>query len=148
MLPNLSVQLDIGDNYTRGQLSTLMGFANYPAAAIQTGVFSSPRINSVLIFSTIFNGRCWVNYKLDDTHFVYTADPASLPSNKELLLFIRKDQNAGFYYFGRCKFEKEIDVTNYSYKVCILRLLDTTFSKAIARLTPSQKDELREIGIT
>lgn len=144
----LSTQLDIGEMYTRGDLSGLLGYQKYPSQAIGVGVFSPPMVQSILIFSTIFNGKSWVNYKMDDQHFVYTADPKQLLTGKELLLFIRKDQDSSFYYFGRCKYTREIQVKSYYYKVCVLELLDTTFSKAIQKLTTKQREVLAEIAIS
>ncbi len=126
-MTTLSESLDHYENYTRGMLSDIMGLDwRIVETAITQGIFKPTGFNSILLFSTLDN-TAHINFKLDDYRFVYTAIHINI-NNNEILLFIRENQETGFYYFGRCNYIEEVQLSGFRC-LCILDLIDTKFSK-------------------
>ncbi len=129
--------LIIGENYTRGMLNDLIGLQKYPRDEIEKGIYKPSRYSSVLIFSTIDNKWGYFNIKKNDTLFIFSGNGAASDQNLirhkeffyELLLFIRINQDTGFYYFGRCSYEGDYELDNYTLPLYGLELLDTRFSQ-------------------
>ena len=124
-----SDKLDIYENYTRGQLCDLL---NIPFNTdIVRGVYKPQNYSTIFFFSTINNWAGYINGKISDIEFLYSAN--SQYTRKELLLFVRIDENTGFYYFGRCKYSHSRDhrLPNYLFPLYCLELLETRFSNVI-----------------
>lgn len=127
--------LVIGENYTRGELCDLMNI-DY-GDEIEGGVFKPWNYSSILFFSTIHNNAGYINGKISDSEFLYSANNQNLDpeikqhqfTGKELLLFVRIDQETGFYYFGKCNYSGNHRLPNYPYPLYVLKLKDTTFSQ-------------------
>ena len=136
-MPKFSEKLDIYDNYTRGQLCDLLKIPYN--TDIERGVYKPRNYSSILFFSTINNWARYINGKISDTEFLYSAnnqllDPEIIQHQftlKELLLFVRMDQEKGFYYFGPCKYSHEHNLPNSRYPLYCLELLETRFSNVI-----------------
>ena len=136
-MPKFSEKLDNYDNYTRGQLCDLLKIPYN--TDIERGVYKPRNYSSFLFFSTIHNNVGYINGKISDTEFLYSAnsqylDPEIIQhlfTRKELLLFVRIDQNTGFYYFGPCKYSREYKFPNSRYPLYCLELLETRFSNVI-----------------
>jgi len=134
-----SDKLDIYENYTRGQLCDLL---NIPFNTdIVRGVYKPQNYSTIFFFSTINNWAGYINGKISDIEFLYSANNQYLDpeitqhqfTRKELLLFVRIDENTGFYYFGRCKYSHSRDhrLPNYLFPLYCLELLETRFSNVI-----------------
>jgi len=133
-MPYFSDELDICENYTRGQLCDLL---NIPFNAdIVRGVYKPQNYSTIMFFSTINNWAGYFNRKISDTEFLYSANSQDLDleitqhqfTRKELVLFVRIDQETGFYYFGRCNYTREHNLPNSRFPLYCLELLDTKFS--------------------
>ena len=129
-----SDKLDIYENYTRGQLCDLL---NIPFNTdIVRGVYKPQNYSTIFFFSTINNWAGYINGKISDIEFLYSANNQYLDpeitqhqfTRKELLLFVRIDENTGFYYFGRCKYSREYGLPHYQYPLYCIELLKTRFS--------------------
>lgn len=133
-MPYFSEKLDIYENYTRGQLCDLLNI-DY-TDDIERGVYKPTHYSTIIFFSTIKNRAGYINGKISDTKFLYSSNNQYLDpeitqhqfTQKELLLFVRIDQETGFYYFGPCKYSREYQLPNYPYPLYCLELLDTKFS--------------------
>ncbi len=122
--------LEIGENYTRGMLCDLL---NIPYSTdIERGVYKPTHYSTIIFFSTINNWAGYINGKISDTEFLYSANGQHLDpeitqhqfTQKELLLFVRIDENTGFYYFGRCKYSREYQLPNSMFPLYCLELFD------------------------
>lgn len=140
--------LEIGENYLRSDICEYLNI-RYKKNDIERGVYKPRRYSTIIFFSTIDNHPYYIRYpddinqprfingKLSDTSFIFSAISANLDndiinhqySNKELLLFIRKDETTGFYYFGRCKYLREEESSLSRFPLYCLELLDTRFSE-------------------
>ena len=139
--------LEIGENYLRSELCEYMNIVF--TKDIEKGVYKPRNYSSIIFFSTIDNNPSYPDYpsyiilpkfingKLSDTKFIFSSNrPDYLDPDitvhqymqRELLLFVRIDQETGFYYFGRCKYLHEHNIPNYPFPLYCLELLDTRFS--------------------
>lgn len=142
MPPYLSEDLDISENYTRGELCDLMKI-NYNDE-IESGVYKPRNYSSIILFSTIENSLQYINGRLSDTSFIYSAnryfiDPEIISHqrmHKELLLFVRMDIETGFYYFGRCNYSHEHNSQRSRFPLYCIELLDTKFSNVKGIVIP------------
>lgn len=133
-MPYFSEKLDNYENYTRGQLCDLLEIPYN--TEIERGVYKPTHYSTIILFSTIQNRAGYVNGKISDTEFLYSANNQQLDSEitqhqfmgKEILLFVRIDQETGFYYFGPCKFSREYGLPGSRYPLYCLGLLTTRFS--------------------
>lgn len=129
-MPKFSEKLDIYDNYTRGQLCDLLKIPYN--TDIERGVYKPRNYSSILFFSTINNRARYINGKISDTEFLYSAnnqllDPEIIQHQftlKELLLFVRIDQETGFYYFGQCRYLRPHELQNYPLTPYCLELTE------------------------
>ena len=134
MFPFFSENLDIGENYTRGELCDLMNIRY--SEEIECGVFKLKYYSTIILFSTIKNNLKYVNGRFSDTNFLYSSNSYCLDSDiinhqsfrKELLLLVRIDESTGFYYFGRCKYSHKLELPRSRFPLYCLELLDTCFS--------------------
>lgn len=134
MIPYFSENLDIYENYTRGELCDLLNI-DY-SDEIERGVYNPIHYSTIIFFSTIKNRAGYINGKISDTEFIYSANNQYLDTEitqhqftrKELLLFVRIDEKTGFYYFGRCNYSHEYKLTNSRHPLYCLELLETRFS--------------------
>lgn len=135
-MPYFSEKLDIYDNYTRGELCDLLNidFGEH----IEGGVFHPLGYSSIFLFSTIHNNAGYTNGKLSDTEYFHSSNHHFLNTDiiqhqitgKELLLFVRIDQETGFYYFGKCNYQHPYELINYQFPLYLLKLEDGNhFSK-------------------
>ncbi len=139
----LSENLDLYENYTRGMISDIIGLNwNTVESAITQGIYKPPGVNSILLISTL-NNLAHINFKLNDRMFVYTEIHFNV-GNNEILLFIRENQETGFYYFGRCNYLEEVQVMNFRC-LCILKLLDAKFSKVEGINIPGIENQHQKI---
>lgn len=130
--------LEIGDyTYTRGDLCDLMNM-KYQDDKVENGIYKPEKYSSVFIFSTIKNYlNTYYNAKYSDNTFIFSGNGEEKDYNltkhiewgNELLLFIRIDENTGFYYFGRCRYTCEYEKSGYKFPLYGLELLDSLFSK-------------------
>ena len=90
-----------------------------------------------IFFSTNNKNIGYINGRLSNTKIIFSSTaPHYLESDvtnhqliqKELLLFVRIDQETGFYYFGRCNYSREHNLPNYPFLLYCLELLDTRIS--------------------
>lgn len=133
-MPLFSEKLDIYDNYTRGELCDLLRVPYN--TDIERGVYKPANYSSILFFSTINNRAGYINGKISDTEYIYSANTQVLDpeitqnqfTQKEMLLFVRIDQETGFYYFGRCNYTHEHILSNSRFPLYCLKLLNTNFS--------------------
>ena len=133
-MPKFSEKLDIYDNYTRGELCDLLGVPYN--TDIERGIYKPANYSSILFFSTINNWAGYINGKISDPDYIYSAnnqvlDPEITQNQfiqKEMLLFVRIDQETGFYYFGQCRYLHPYELPNYPFPLYCLELLDTKFS--------------------
>ena len=137
---NENLEIDWNYAYARKDLCDYMNI-KYVKEEIERIVYQPPHYSTIIIFSTINNVWGYIYGKISDTEFIITRT-GNLPYHyrhaitshqsldKELLLFIRKDDSTGFYYFGRCKYSYEYRSENYPIPFCCLNLLDTNFSDA------------------
>lgn len=129
-MPCFSKLLDFGENYTRGQLCDLLDIDF--TDDIERGVYKPAHYSTIILFSTINNWARYVNGKISDTEFLYSASGPFLDqeliqhqfTGKELLLFVRIDEETGFYYFGRCKYIHDYRLPNSRFPLYCLQLLD------------------------
>jgi|LSQX01.3.fsa_nt_gb hypothetical protein len=138
-MPYFSDKLDIYENYTRGELCDLMNI-DYNEN-IERAVYKPTHYSTIIFFSTIHNNPGYIDGKISDTEFLYSANNQYLDTEitqhqftrKELLLFVRIDQETGFYYFGRCNYSYSRDhrLPNYLFPLYCLELLETRFSNVI-----------------
>ena len=146
-MPYLSDDLDIGEYYSRDDLCKIMGI-RYVRNEIEKGIYEPRRFLSILLFSTIDNHPSYIDYpsyinqpkfidgKISDTVYLFSANSQYLDQHltqhkitqKELLLFIRKDDKTIFYFVGRCDYSCEYRLPNYPFPLYCLELLDTRFS--------------------
>lgn len=127
--------MQIGVNYTRGMLCDYMGI-KYCKDEIERGIFKPSRYSSVFVFSTKENNWGYLNGKYTDNTYLFSSNnyypDSKLTQHKiihnELILFIRKNEESGFFYFGRCNFTEMYKVDGYKYKLYGLELIDTKFS--------------------
>lgn len=133
-MPYFSEKLDIYENYTRGQLCDLMSLDFNEE--IERGVYKPTHYSTIIFFSTINNWAGYINGKNSDTEFIFSANSQYLDreiiqhqfTRKELLLFVRINEETGFYYFGPCKYSHEYHLPNSRYPLYCLELLETKFS--------------------
>lgn len=136
-MPYFSKKLDFYDNYTRGELSDLLGVPF--TTDIERGVYKPINYSTIILFSTIKNRAGYVNGKISDTVFLYSANNQYLDSEitqqqfmqTELLLFVRIDEETGFYYFGSCKYSHEYKLPNSRFPLYCLVILKTRISNLI-----------------
>lgn len=129
-----SEKLDIYDNYTRGELCDLLGVSY--TTDIERGVYKPASYSSILFFSTINNRAGYINGKISDTEYIYSANSQTLDQDitqnqftqNEMLLFVRMDQETGFYYFGPCTYTGEYYIKQSRFPLYCLKLLKTKFS--------------------
>lgn len=139
--------LEIGENYLRSDICEYLNIRY--TDDIERGVYKPTHYSTIIFFSTINNHPYYIRYpddinqprfingKLSDTSFIFSAISADLDNdiinhqycNKELLLFIRKDETTGFYFFGRCKYLQEYSSPRSVFPLYCLELLDTRFSE-------------------
>ncbi len=140
----LSEQLDIGDNYLRSDICALMG-KSYEKDAIERGIYKPKFFDSVILFSTLKNESGYINFQLDEKHYIFSGKRNFNDTNLinhymngyELLLFIRETQETGFYYYGSSKYCGEainLEIVAKMLKIYqlpfyIVELLETTLSK-------------------
>jgi hypothetical protein len=149
----ISNELDIGENYTRGELCDLMHYSwKESINDIYCGIYKPSSYSSVFLFSTINNPFGYRNFSLNDNNFVFSGRnidiynydiEAKLPKlmgntddvltmhkllNNELLLFIRLTAETGFYYFGKAEFINSYSIKKYYHPIYHIQLLETTFS--------------------
>lgn len=133
---NKNLEIDWNYAYARKDLCDYMNIP-YVRPEIERIVYQPPHYSTIIIFSTINNVLGYEYGKISDDKFIITRN-RGFPytdvisnhesMNKELLLFIRKDDSTGFYYFGPCKFIDEYRSSNYRFPFCCLELLKTKFS--------------------
>lgn len=129
--------LEIGEyTYTRGDLCDLMNI-KYKNDKVEHGIYKPEKYSSVFIFSTINNYlNTYYNAKYSANTFIFSGNGGQkdfdltkhIERSNELLLFIRVDENTGFYYFGRCRYTCEYEKPGYNLPLYGLELLDTLFS--------------------
>ena len=73
---------------------------------------------------------CLLNYNQVCPYWVLSDMGLVWQTNlqKELVLFVRRDQETGFYYFGGCKDSHEYNSPNYPFPHSYLEFWDTKFS--------------------
>lgn len=126
--------LEIGENYTRGQLCDLMNIKY--TDEIEGGIYKPTQYSTIILFSTIKNRARYINGKISDTEFIFSANSQFLDpeitqhqfTKKELLLFVRIDEETGFYYFGPCDYTREYRLPNSRFPLYFLELVKTRFS--------------------
>ena len=64
--------LEIGENYTRGELCDLMNI-DY-TDEIERGIYKPTHYSTFLFFSTIHNNAGYINGNLSNTEFLYSAN--------------------------------------------------------------------------
>ena len=149
MLPHFSdnenLEIDWNYAYARRDLCDYMNI-EYIREEIERGIYKPSRYSSILIFSTIDNHPSYpgyqrfidkyINGKLSNTEFLFSSNYRQLDPditqhqimNKELMLFVRKDESTDFFYFGRCNYSRDYELQNYPFPLYCLELLDTNFS--------------------
>lgn len=128
--------MEIGENYTRGMLCEYMDI-KYCKEEIERGIYKPNKFSSVFFFSTLENPFRYFNGRFSANEFLFSSNKNYLDNmvtqhnlnHNELILFIRKDEETGFYYFGRCKYSGDYRIKGYGYPLYILELIDTGFSK-------------------
>ena len=141
-MPKFSEKLDIKENYTRGQLCDLLEIPY--TTDIERGIYKPRNFSSILFFSTINNRAGYINGKISDIEYIYSANSQTLDTDitqnqftqKEMLLFVRIDQETGFYYFGRCNYIREHKLLNSRFPLYCLKLLNTKFSDVVGIEVP------------
>ena len=71
-MPKFSEKLDIYENYTRGELCDLMNIEFNDE--IERGVYKPRDYSTIIFFSTIHNNAGYINGKISDTEFLYSAN--------------------------------------------------------------------------
>lgn len=144
----LSIELDIGENYTRGEISDLMHYSwRESINEIYCGIYKPSSYSSVLLFSTINNPFGYKNWPESDDLYIfsgrhidtYTGNTDDCLTkhklfNYELLLFIRQSSETGFFYYGKSEFVKQVTIRKYYHPIYVIRLLETKFSSQAKNL--------------